>query len=150
MLKIEIDNKAFVKTDSTLKVLAQELTHNVVTRIATFMERAAKKNIRESVYKSAPSKWYRRSGKSRQSIMRSPISNTSQRVFMGVKYGTYLENGTGIYNGRKPFWTTFGGQLEKPIKYKGMKARPFWKPAITETRKNVQRIMNEETIKLTK
>jgi HK97 gp10 family phage protein len=147
MINVNINDKGFTKTAKLLEEGAGDILSNVITRVATFMERTAKLNIRQSVY-SSPRGLYNRTGKARQSIIRGVVSDTQQRVYMGVNYGIYLEKGTGIYNGRKPFYTTFGGLLDNPIKYKGMKARPFWKPAVDETRKNVSRIIKEETSKL--
>lgn len=143
---ISIDQRGFTKIKKKMDEGVKKPLANAITRVATFMERTAKENLQDSVYKS-PTTWYSRTGKARQSITRGVINPLTQRVFMGVKYGQYLETGTGIYNGRKPFWTTFGGRLERPIKYKGMQARPFWKPAIKETRKNIQRIVKEEITK---
>jgi len=142
-------NDGWVTTSKKLKEGSRSLTANVLTRVATFMERTAKEKIQQSVYAS-PTGVYKRKGKARQSITRGVISPTQQRVFMGVNYGQYLEEGTGIYNGRKAYWTTFGGLLDHPIKYKGMKARPFWKPSIEETQENIPRILEEEASKLNK
>lgn len=151
-LDIDIKTDGFIQTSRKLKKGAQPLLGTVITRIATFMERTAKENLRTSVYSTpAPRKPFRRSGKARQSIIRAVLGTLTQRVYMGVKYGKYLEEGTGIYHtpgARKPYWTTFGGILDKPVKYKGMKARPFWAPAIKKTRENVPRIMQEEASKL--
>lgn len=155
MLALTLDNQAWIKTSRTLKEGSESATARVITRLATLMERTAKTNIRESVYAS-PQKEYKRTGKARQSIIRSKISPMSQRVYMGVNYGVYLEEGTGIYNGRKAWWTKLSnitGQsadANKVIRIKGMKARPFWKPAIETTEKNIPRIWNEEASKITK
>lgn len=146
-LDIDIDNKGFTQIRKKLQNGATAPLSSAITRIATFMERTAKEKLQKSVYASAESKWYTRTGKARQSITRSQVAPLTQKVYMGVNYGKYLESGTGAYNGRSAFWTTFGGRLEEAVLYKGMKKRPFWKPAIKETRKNVKRILKEEVEK---
>lgn len=146
-ISINIDKKELNNLSKRLKNSSKEFTERAVVRIATIMERTAKENIRDTVY-SSPATWYKRTGKARQSIVRSSVGENKQRVYMGVKYGRYLEEGTGIYAGRKPFWTTFGGQLDHPVKYKGMRARPFWKPAIETTKGKVPDILREEARKI--
>jgi HK97 gp10 family phage protein len=146
MINININNSAFISTSNNLKKGANPLITRVITRVATYMEREAKKNLL-TVISATPAGEYRRTGKSRQSIMRAPTGKLQQRVFMGVDYGKYIEEGTGIYIGRKPWYTSFGGLLDHPIYYKGMPARPFWKPAIEATKQNIPRIIREESKK---
>ena len=137
------------KVKNTLKNGGQKLVRRVILLTMNDFETNAKKNIRKSVYQSEKGK-YKRSGKALQSITGRMLSNSKAKVFMGVDYGRYLETGTGIYNDRTPFWTTFGGLLDKPIKYKGMKARPFWQPAVEQTKKNIPILLkkaNKEILK---
>jgi len=146
-IRIDITAKGLIQKDKkALQKDTETSIGNILTRVATFMERTAKENIQGSVYRTPVPKipGYSRTGKARQSIMRGVVSPLQQRVYMGVNYGQYLEEGTGIYRGRKPYWTTFGGLLDRPIKYKGMKPRPFWKPAIEETKRNIQNIVKQE------
>ena len=138
------------KTSAQIGRDTKRVISNVLTRLATFMERTAKKNIQASVYSTQAPKGFNRTGKARQSIARAQINPLAQRVYMGVKYGKYLETGTGIYNGRRPYWTTFGGQIERPILYKGMRARPFWKPAVKSTIKEINEAFKKEEKNLTK
>ena len=112
-------------------------------RVGNYMETQAKTNIKKSVYSNKIGNFYKFSGKALQSIIFPGVQNKQSKVFVGVKYAKYLETGTGIYNGRKPFWTTFGSQLDRPILYKGMKARPFWNLAIESTKKEIPKIQKE-------
>lgn len=120
-----------------------KITQKAVFLTMNFMETQAKKNISKSIYRSPKSPIYSRSGKAQQSIIGQMLSINSAKVYMGVNYGKYLEEGTGIYNGRKPYFTTFGGLLKNPILYKGMKARPFWKPSIKETKQEIPKILTK-------
>lgn len=153
-LSISLNEQAWIKTSRKLKEGSESITARVITRTATFMERTAKSNIRESVYSTPKSKFYKRTGKARQSIMRSPVSAMAQRVYMGVNYGKFIEEGTGEPEGRKAWWTRLSNITGKPsdskqaIKMKGMKARPFWSPAIKTTQETVPRIWNEEASKI--
>ena len=144
MSNISIDTRGFVQLSKKLNTDISKVLDRAVFRIGNYMENESKKNLNDSVYGSTPSTWYRRTGKARQSIVLQRQGNAKVRVYMGVNYGRYLEEGTGIYAGRKPFFTTFGGQLPRAIKYKGMKKRPFWKKSIEATRGQAQTIMNNE------
>lgn len=155
MLELTLNQQVWIKTSRALKKGSTSVTARVITRLATLMERTAKTNIRASVYAS-PKRVYKRTGKARQSIARSKVSPTAQRVYMGVNYGVYLEEGTGIYNGRTAWWTRLSnitgqsGDSNKVIRIQGMKARPFWKPAIKTTQASIPRIWEEEASKITK
>ena len=144
---IKIEDKGFVKAEKLLKAGAKSPTAEAVLKVANFFETQAKKNLQKSVYASPKSPHYFRTGKARQSIINSKINNLTYRVFMGVNYGKYLEEGTGIYRGRTGWWTTWGGVLPKAIWMNGMKARPFWKPTEDETRKEapiiIQKVLNK-------
>lgn len=135
--------------DILVKKLSKGATNAIskaVFLVGNFFETKAKENINKSVYQSSASTWYKRTGKAQQSIVMQQLSSEKAKVFMGVKYGKYLEEGTGIYAGHRPFFTTFGGQLKRAVKYKGMRARPFWKPAISETRKEVKNLAQKAFI----
>jgi hypothetical protein len=124
--------------NTKLKQGATKTISRAIFLVMNYMETAAKKNLNEGVYQTAtPGSPFKRTRKAQQSIVGQMQSSQSARVYMGVNYGKYIEEGTGIYNGRKPYWTTFGGILDYPIFYKGMKARPFWAPAIKETKSNL-------------
>lgn len=137
---IELTTKGFVELSKKLK---QEYRDSIKTnlgrmvfRVGNKMETTAKQNIRQSVYSSEKSPLYpKRSGKAQQSIILERKDELTARVFMGVDYGRYLEEGTGIYHesGAHTPWRgnipTIGWRW-----IKGMKARPFWKPAIKTTR----------------
>ena len=140
---IIIKDQGFVKAEKLLKAGAKSPTAEAVFKVVNFFETRAKKNLQKSVYASPKSPYYSRTGKARQSIIASKKDDLTYRVFMGVNYGEYLEEGTGIYRGRTGWWTNWGGVLPKPIFTKGMKARPFWKPAEDETKKEAPIIVKK-------
>ena len=150
---IDIQTLGFEKTGQLLRQGASEPLAKAVAKTANYLETTAKKTIRDVVYKSKKSEWYKRTGKASQSIVASKLDPLAWRVFVGVNYGKYLEEGTGIYHtpgARKPFWTTFGGRLKQPIKYKGMKARPFWLPSIKATQAKAPEFLKQEVDKFFK
>lgn len=55
-------------------------------------------------------------------------------VSVGVHYAIYIEFGTGIYaengNGRTTPWTYFSTKLGRYVTTEGMRAQPFWGPAV--------------------
>ena len=55
-------------------------------------------------------------------------------VTVGVHYAIYIEFGTGIYavkgNGRKTPWSYYSNKLDQWVTTRGMRAQPFWFPAI--------------------
>lgn len=148
-MQLDLFTSGFVEVSKRLKVGARPAIAKAVFRVANVMETTTKKNIRNSVYASPkPLAPFSRSGKAQQSITVAKLDDLQSRVYMGVNYGQYLEYGTGIYRGRKPYWTTFGGQIDRPILYKGMKARPFWIPAVESTKKQILEILKSEIDKL--
>jgi len=148
-MQLELSTTGFIEASKRLKVGARGAISKAVFRVANVMETTAKKNLQKSVYASPkPSAPFSRSGKAQQSITVAKLDDLQSRVYMGVKYGQYLERGTGIYAGRKPYWTTFGGQIDRPILYKGMRARPFWMPAVEATKKQIPEILQKEISKL--
>jgi len=148
-MELSLSTSGFVEASKRLKIGARGAIAKAVFKVANKMETTAKKNIQKSVYASPkPGKPFRRFGKAQQSITISKLDDLQSRVYMGVNYGQYLEYGTGIYRGRKPYWTTFGGQLENPVFYKGMKPRAFWIPAVETTKKQIPEILQNEINKL--
>ena len=55
-------------------------------------------------------------------------------ISVGSEYGIYIEYGTGIYavkgNGRKDGWVYYNEKYREFVFTHGMKAQPFWFPAI--------------------
>ncbi|MGG2111916.1 HK97-gp10 family putative phage morphogenesis protein [Lysinibacillus pakistanensis] len=55
-------------------------------------------------------------------------------VTVGAHYAIYVEHGTGIYaengNGRRTPWTYFSTKLGRYVTTEGMRAQPFWGPAV--------------------
>jgi hypothetical protein len=135
-MKLDVDTKGDILVVKRLQTGSKKVVKRAVFLVMNKMETLAKQNINLAVYSTTAGK-YKRSGKAQQSIIGQQTSDTSARVYGGVNYLKYIEEGTGIYHepdARKPYFTTFGGLLQNPIYYKGMKARPFWAPAIKETR----------------
>jgi hypothetical protein len=99
------------------------------------------------VYSSTASAYYTRSGKAQQSIIFRPISSKEGKVYMGVNYGQYLEHGTGIYHTpdkRTPWFTGKIPGTNGVVYIKGMKPRPFWNPAIKETKREIKNLASKE------
>lgn len=73
-------------------------------------------------------------GSLRDSIEMKMIGKYNAIVTVGVHYAIYVEYGTGIYaekgNGRKTPWTYYSAKLGRYVKTEGMKAQPFWGPAV--------------------
>lgn len=67
------------------------------------------------------------------------------KVSVGVEYAIYVEFGTGIYavegNGRSTPWTYYSDKLGRFVTTKGMRAQPFWEPAIDAGRSYFRREM---------
>jgi len=148
-MQLSIDTTGFIETSKRLKVGALPALSRAVFKVANKMETTAKRNLQTSVYASPkPKSPFSRTGKALQSISVEQVDPLQSRVRAGVNYAKYLETGTGIYNGRQPYWTTFGGILPRPIFYKGMRARPFWKPAIETTQRAIPAILKAEIDKL--
>lgn len=56
------------------------------------------------------------------------------KISVGSEYAIYVEYGTGVYavdgNGRRTAWTYFDEKLGHYVKTHGMKAQPFFWPAV--------------------
>jgi len=106
------------------------------------METTAKQNISRSVYSTPSSPHYRRTGYAQQSIVFSYRGDKGQ-VTMGAEYGKYLEQGTGVYIGRRPWYTSQIPGSDGVVYIRGMKKRPFWKPAENETKRRAPDIVQD-------
>ena len=147
---IKTEEKGIIQLNTRLKGIPKKAIPGIVTRAATFFEREAKQNMLKHIYK-------RLTGKSRQSIIRQPLTQTSQKVYMGVNYGKYLEFGTGIHHSegaRKPWFTKLSNITgnssddDKIIRMVGMKPRPFWKPARESTKSSIPDFAKQELSKV--
>lgn len=71
----------------------------------------------------------------------------SAKIIVGAHYGVYVEYGTGIYavegNGRKTPWVYWSDKLNRWVYTRGMKAQPYWTPAIEQGSKYFEREMNK-------
>ena len=124
----------------TLQGGGQKVAKRAVFLVMNKMETQAKKNAKTSIYATTPPKApFSRTGKLQQSIIGQRIGDgLSARVYVGVDYARYVEEGTGIYHrpgARKPYWTTFGGLIGNPVYIRGTKPKPFWVPAREATEK---------------
>lgn len=67
----------------------------------------------------------------------------SALVTVGAHYGIYVEFGTGIYavkgNGRKDPWVYYSKKLKRFVYTRGMKAQPFFFPALDIAEKHWER-----------
>lgn len=67
----------------------------------------------------------------------------SAEIIVGAEYGIYVEYGTGIYalegNGRKTPWVYWSEKLGRYVYTRGMKAQPYWTPAIEAGSKHFER-----------
>ncbi|WP_397537872.1 HK97-gp10 family putative phage morphogenesis protein [Rummeliibacillus pycnus] len=80
------------------------------------------------------------SGFLRQSIVvDTSVDGLTALISVGADYGIYIEYGTGIYatngNGRKDGWVFYDERYGEFVFTKGMKAHPYWFPAIEIGRK---------------
>lgn len=93
-------------------------------------------------------------GTLRRSIMASTETKTATSIrvvvgpdFASAPYGMYVEFGTGIYaeggNGRQTPWVYKGGD-GKFYSTKGMKPKPFMRPAFDESKAAVVRVFERE------
>ncbi|MFJ8515331.1 HK97-gp10 family putative phage morphogenesis protein [Lysinibacillus xylanilyticus] len=77
-------------------------------------------------------------GSLRDSIEMKMIGKYNAEVTVGAGYAIWVEFGTGIYaengKGRKTSWTYFSTKLGRYVTTDGMKAQPFWGPAVDNGR----------------
>ena len=151
-MQIDIKTIGFKKLVKLLEKGVQEPIEQAIVRVGNKMETTAKKNLQKSVYQSTPSPLYNRTRKALQSIVLTKLSALKAKVYMGVKYGRYLEEGTGLYHdpgARTEWWGRIPAlanskRKDKGIrKIKGMKPRPFWYKAEAETLKYAHDILLE-------
>ncbi len=73
-------------------------------------------------------------GSLRDSIEMKMLGKYNAVVSVGVHYAVYVEWGTGIYSvsgtGRRTPWTYFSTKLGRYVTTDGMRAQPFWGPAV--------------------
>lgn len=86
-------------------------------------------------------------GNLRQSIeIRYMNRGLSAEIIVGADYAIYVEYGTGIYaqegNGRQTPWVYFSEKLGRYVYTRGMKAQPYWTPAIEAGSRHFERELN--------
>lgn len=140
-----------VELKKVLTVGLKPKISKAIIAVANFMQNTAKKNLKEALGSS--SKSYTRTGKAQQSITVESLNWNKAKVKQGVKYGKYIEYGTGIPAGRQAWWVRAdtlrkaGMKIDgnqKYIKMKGMKPRPFWIPAVKSTQKEAINLFKKE------
>ncbi|MBY0157273.1 HK97-gp10 family putative phage morphogenesis protein [Cytobacillus oceanisediminis] len=71
-------------------------------------------------------------------------------VTVGAHYAIYVEFGTGIYavngDGRQTPWTYYSDKLGRFVRTKGMRAQPYWFPAIEAGRRHFHTEMSRLVI----
>jgi hypothetical protein len=122
------------------KASSKDLIKKVIFKIANRLETEAKQNISKLTFKKS-------TGKLLQSVSIAPINDFTTKVYVGAKYGLYINRGTGIFIGRKSWVTNFGGVLPHPIRMKGFKPRPFWTQAIKTIKAEANNIIKKEVEK---
>ncbi|MFJ7647715.1 HK97-gp10 family putative phage morphogenesis protein [Lysinibacillus sp. NPDC097279] len=79
------------------------------------------------------------------SIKMEMLGKYNAVVTVGVHYAIYVEYGTGIYaengNGRRTPWTYYSLKLGRYVTTEGMRAQPFWGPAVDAGRDYFEREM---------
>jgi hypothetical protein len=137
-MDITLNKTQLNKINSKLNFIASDnLIEKVIFKVANRIETQAKTNISRLIFKQS-------TGKLLQSVSIQKINKLSTKVLVGAKYGLYVNRGTGIFIGRKPWLTSFGGVLENPVWIKGMKPRPYWTDAIKKVNKEKNLIIKKE------
>jgi len=137
-MNINISTKGFVEAINILRQGVIKPARDIIMQIANQIETKAKRNFNVKPF----SDLYTRTGKLQQSIINDQIDDQGlvRRVFVGVMYGHFIEEGTGIYAGKKPWF----GKIPRLgyRKIKGMKPYPFFGPAIEDTKGDIPDIGN--------
>lgn len=133
----------------------------IVTQLANFMQNRAISNLNKNIYER--SVWWKRSGGARQGMQVTDVGS-GKKVASTKEYTKFLETGTKPHaitsnkamiipaknlNGY-PTWAKSRVMkdgsifLGRKVKHPGFKARPFFKPAVEDTRKEAKRIITYE------
>jgi HK97 gp10 family phage protein len=113
---------------------------------ATPLVKAAVVNSTSKVQERARSRAAHRTGTLQRSIQRE-LKDTAGRTFVGEKYGIFIEKGTGLYGPeRRPIRAkrakvlafTVGSKKVFTKSVKGMRAKPFFKPALEESKPHIK------------
>lgn len=148
MANISITPTGFVQASLLFSSGVKKPLIIAASRLGNLVETSAKKRINAKPL----SKSYTRTGKLQQSIVNAKLDGEglSRRVYVGAKYGKYVESGTGIYAGRKawlgriPSLVGKNGPSDKGIRrIRGMKPYPFFMPAVEEGKREAPRILRE-------
>jgi len=146
-ININIKNIEQLKNNYS-KAQFQKRAYKIVDATGKFFENQAKRNIKKMVYSQPTS--FPRTGEAMRSIQWKFTHTTGTTLkgttYMGVPYGRYLEEGTGIYHtpgSRTPWFTNFGGKLAHGFMYRGQKAKPFWEKTRKETVEKTPQFINK-------
>lgn len=122
--------------DNKLNILSKDDIYNkVIFKIANRLETQTKLNISKLIFKKS-------TGKLLQSVSIKQKNKLEAQVLVGAKYGLFVNRGTGIFIGRKPWITNFGGVLPHAIRMKGFKPRPFWDEAVKKVKEESKTIIS--------
>lgn len=134
---MSIELKGF---EEVLKMLEQAISEE---KVANGLQKAVL-----LVERSAKTKAPKGDGELRRSIQSRVDGNTGY-VYTNLEYAPYVEYGTGLF-------AEEGGRTEVPWSYKdekgewhstkGMKPRPYMRPALNENRTKIIRLLKEGTV----
>lgn len=160
-----------VKLDGYIEVMKMfndlkqsQIASRVVKLTANFLETTAKKNLKTVVYsRFVP---WKRTKKLQQSVVNQVINENSSRVYVGVDYGHFVEEGTKPHiirprPGKKflaiPLWGAKSSLktqkvtrkiskfiFVKQVNHPGTKPYPFFAPAIESTKTEIPFIWQKE------
>jgi len=116
-----------------LKQGVKKPAQDIIKNSSTLMKNEATKNLKQVVYnRSVP---WERTRDLLQSITIDKKSNLYHRVYVGMPYGIFVENGTKPHTIKatkaKVLAFSVGGKMvfASSVNHPGSKPYPFWKPA---------------------
>ena len=130
-----------------LKQGVKKPAEDIIKNSSTLMKNEATKNLKQVVYnRSVP---WERTRDLLQSITIDKKSNLYHRVYVGMPYGIFVENGTKphIIRPTKGKFLAFsaGGKMvfARSVNHPGSKPYPFWKPAENTLQQKLPEIINQ-------
>lgn len=121
---------------------------NIIQSASTLMRNEATKNLKKVVYNRAVT--WKRTKDLLQSITIEKKSKLLHKVYVGMPYGIFVENGTNPHliqpkKGKKFLAFLIGGKMifARSVNHPGSKAYPFWKPAKITLSQKLPEIINK-------
>lgn len=148
MIKIVLDPKGVSRINKRLdKTRVNDRLAKGVFLVASTLEGNVKRKLQQVIY-SRRVPW-KRTGGLQQSVSVNKLSPLTSQVTVGKKYGKFVEQG------RRGF--SVNPNTAIPIKFKdggvrffrsvkAAKKRPFWRPALAETKKQMPSILQRFNI----